>query len=281
MPVAIVTDSTADIPSDIANRQSINSVPLYVRFGGEVFRDRVDITEEQFYERLVHGNVHPNTAQPSPQDFAGVYQRLAPGVNGIVSIHLSSKLSGTYESAKRGREIAKTDCPIEVVDSGLVTMALGEMVIAASEAARFATSVDEVLHAIRDVAPRINQLGMLDTLKYLALGGRIGKLKGLVGSLLNVKPMLSIRDGQLVPAGRARSRGKGLELLRHFVEESSRQGIERLSVVYNTNLEETEEFCAGLDNVYPADKIVRAKLGPALGVHGGPGALFVIVVMRG
>jgi DegV family protein with EDD domain len=273
MTVKIVTDSTADLPDELVKEMGITVVPIYVRFGEEVLRDRVDISEDEFYERLQHDPVHPNTTQPTPQDFVDVYQKLSADADGIVSIHISGKLSGTCNSALMARETMGNECPIEVVDSEVLSMALGLVVIAAATAAKAGKSMDEVVEAAKQVMPKIRLLFLLDTLKYLLLGGRIGKVKALLGSILNVKPMLTLKDGELVPAGQARTRAKGIDRLFEFVQSS--KDIQDLAVVYNTTPDETRALAERIGSVFDREKIRIARVGPGLGVHGGPGAMIV------
>ncbi len=273
MTVKVVTDSTADLPPQLAKELGITVVPVYLRFGDEVYRDRVDISEDEFYQRLLHDPIHPSTTQPSPQDFVGVYKNLARRAEGIISIHVSSKLSGTYNSALRGKEIVEKECPIEVIDSQLVTMGLGQLVIVANAIAEYGNSLRQVVEEVKQTIPSIHVLGLLDTLKYLALGGRIGKVQALLGSALSVKPMLTIKDGELVPAGRVRSRAKGIDRLFEFVRNAL--DIQDLSVVYNTTPDEAQALAERMGSVFSQERVRLARLGPALGVHTGPGILFV------
>ena len=272
MTVKIVTDSCADIPPQLAKELGITIVPVYLRFGDEVFRDVVDISQDEFYRRLTHDPVLPSTSQPPPQEFIDVYRELGKTADGILSIHVTAKLSGTYNSALRGKEAVGNICPIEVVDSEVVTMGLGHLAIAANKMAQSGMSLQEIVKEVKQMIPRIRVLGLLDTLKYLALGGRIGKMQALLGSVLNIKPMLTIKDGVLSPAGRARSRAKGIDQLVDFVKNTPE--IQDLAVIYNTTLEEAQAFVQRLRSVFDKE-IILARLGPALGVHTGPGIMFV------
>jgi DegV family protein with EDD domain len=273
MTVKIVTDSTADLPPQLAEELGITMVPVYLRFGKEVFHDGVDISADKFYRRLKSDPVHPSTTQPTPQDFIDVYKELAPRVDGIISIHVSAKLSGTCNSALQAKAAAGDKCPIEVIDSQVVTMGLGQLAMAANALAQAGRSLPQVAAEVKKMIPSIRVFGLLDTLKYLALGGRIGKVQALLGSVLNVKPMLTMKDGLLSPAGRARSRAKGIEVLFNYVKNAG--AIQDLAVVYNTEREEAQAFVKRLGALYPEEKIILAQLGPALGVHTGPGIIFI------
>ena len=273
MTIKIVTDSTADLPPQLAEELGITMVPVYLRFGDEVFHDGVDISADEFYRRLKSDPVHPSTTQPTPQDFVDVYKRLAPKADGIISIHVSAKLSGTCNSALQAKATVGDKCPIEVIDSQVVTMGLGQLVMAANALAQSGRSLQQVAEEVKKMIPSIRVIGLLDTLKYLALGGRIGKVQALLGSVLNVKPMLTLKDGLLAPAGRARSRAKGIEVLFNYVKSAT--DIQDLAVVYNTEREEAQAFVKRLGTLYPEEKIILAQLGPALGVHTGPGIIFI------
>ncbi len=277
MAVKIVTDSSADLPAQLVQELGITVVPLYLRFGEEVYRDRVDISEDEFYQRLQHDPVHPSTTQPTPQDFIDVYQELSKKADGIVSIHISNKLSGTCNSALQARDMIEKGCPIEVVDSQTVSMGVGLVSITAAIAAKAGKDLEGVLAETRQAIPNIHLLGLLDTLKYVLLGGRIGKAKALLGSILNVKPLLSLQDGETVPAGQARTRSKGMDRLFEFAKNAA--NIEDLSVVYNTTPDEAQSLAERIGSVFDREKIRIARVGPMLGVHMGPGAL--VVVFRG
>ena len=273
MTIKIVTDSTADLPPTLAEELGITVVPVYLRFGDQIYHDRVDISEDEFYDRLLHDPIHPSTTQPTPQDFTTIYQKLSQDAEGIVSIHVTSRLSGTYNSAIQGKELAEVGCPIEVVDSQTVSMAMGIIAIAAAKMARSGKSLQQVAAEVRQIIPNIHLLILFDTLKYLAKGGRIGKAKGLLGSLLNVKPLLSIKDGELVPTGQVRTRSKGIQRLFEAVKNAT--GIQDLSIMYSTTPNEAQILAEDIGSIFPREQITLARVGPALGVHAGPGALAI------
>ena len=273
MAFKIVTDSTADLPTELANELHITVVPEYVRFGNQLYRDRLDISEDEFYKRLVHDTIYPSTSQPTPQDFANTYRELSKEAEGIISIHLTGKLSGTCNSALRGKELAETNCPIEIVDSQLLTMSLGLLVIEAARIVESGKNMRQVVEEIKHTIPSIHFLALLDTLKYLALGGRIGKAQALLGSMLSVKPMLTIKGGELVPVGQVRTRAKGIEKLFDFVKTAA--NIQDLAIVYNTTPDEAVTLAGHIGLMFPKERIRLSRLGPALGVHAGPGVLAI------
>jgi len=273
MAVKIVTDSGADLPDQLVEELGITVVPIYVRFGEEVYRDRVSISEDEFYERLTHDPVHPSTTQPGPQDFLEVYQKLSSDADGIVSIHITGKLSGTCNSALMAKDMMEGGCPVEVVDSETLSMGLGLIVIAAAQMAKAGESMDKIVEAAKQAIPETYLFFLLDTLEYLKRGGRIGKAKALLGSVLSVKPVLTMKDGELVPAGQVRTRAKGMDKLFDFVKNAG--NIQDLAVVYNTTPDEAQALAERIGSVFDKEKIRIARVGPGLGVHGGPGAILV------
>ena len=276
MTVKIVTDSSADLPAQLAEELGITVVPLYVRFGEEVYRERVDISEDEFYQRLQHDPIHPVTIQPNPQDFANAYQKLAPEADGIVSIHISSKLSGTCNSALQAKEQIEKGCPVEVVDSLAITMGLGLLCMAAAKVANAGGSMQQVVDEVKKIIPNIHILGLMDTLEYLRKGGRIGKAKALLGSVLNVKPLVTLKDGEVVPGGQARTRTKGIERLFDLVQSAS--NIQDLAITYSTTLDEAQTLAERIAPIFAKEQIIITRLGTTLGVHGGPG--FLVVAFR-
>ncbi len=277
MTIKVVTDSTADLPPQLAEELGITIVPVYVRFGTKVYRDGVDIKHDEFYRKLVTSPVYPSTSQPAPTDFADAYRELSKEADGIISIHVSSRLSGTYNSALQGRAQARTGCRIDVVDSLSLSMGLGLVVTAAARLAKLGGGLPVIREEIGQAMRSTSLLGVLDTLKYLVQGGRIGQVKAFLGTLLNVKPLLTLRDGELVPAGLVRTRVKGIEKLYDFVKDAI--NIQEVAVVHSTTPDEASLLRETLGSLVNEERIHIARLGPALGVHGGPGTL--IVALRG
>jgi len=275
MTVKIVTDSTADLSPQVAQELGITVVPVYVRFGEKVYRDGIDISHDELYQKLMTNPIHPTTSQPPPADFADVYRKLSKETDEIVSIQVTSKLSGTYNSALQGKELAKAGSRIEVVDSLSVSMGLGLIVMAAARLATAGERLQRVMAEIRQAIPQIHLLALFDTLKYLHRGGRIGKAKALLGSVLNVKPLLIMQDGELLPASQARTRAKGMERLFDFVKNAL--NIQELAIVHSTTPNEASSLRERIASIFDKRRIHLARLGPALGVHGGPGTMGVVV----
>ena len=275
MTVKVVVDSTSDIPAQLAKEWDITVVPAYVVFGDKSYRDRLDISEDEVYTRLDQDSVFPTTSVPSPQDFADVYNKLADETDEIVSIHVTSKESGVYNSALLGRELVNKKCRIEVIDSLSVAMSYGILAIAAAKEAKAGASLEKVAEVVRESIPRMHLLIVLDTLKYVVRGGRLGKGYGLLGSVLRIKPLLTMRDGKLMLAGVARTRAKAIKRLYDFVEGFPQ--VSDVAVSYTTSKEEAEALAEQIKADFPDIPLYFTRVGPVLGTHTGPGAMGVAV----
>ena len=275
MTVKVVVDSTSDIPEKLAKEWDITIVPAYVVFGGKSYRDRLDISEDEVYARLDHDSVFPTTSVPSPQDFADVYNKLADETDEIISIHVTSRESGVYNSALLGKGLVSKKCNIEVIDSLSVAMSYGILAIAAAREAKTGASLEKVAEVVRQSIPRMHLLLVLDTLKYVVRGGRVGKGYGLLGSVLRVKPLLTMRDGKLMLAGVARTRAKAIKRLYDFVEDFPQ--VSEIAVSYTTSNEEAEALAERIKSSYPDIPLYLTRVGPVLGTHAGPGAMGVAV----
>src|SRR4030043_347691 len=275
MTIKVVTDSCSDITQAEAKKLGITVVPAYVHFGDEVYRAGVDIDSDQFYHKLVTNNIHPSTAAASPGDFAKAYEELAKETNEIVSIHVTSKHSAMYDSALVGREIhGKKGCQIEVIDSRGVTMWQGFVAIAAANAAKAGYSLQQVVNKTLETISQLHALALLDTLRYAVKGGRLGNTIFAIESILNVKPLITLNNGEIRPAGLTRTRVKGLARLRDFI--ASTPHIEELAIVYSSTPDDAQTLADYARSLFPNVTPLISKLGPALGVHGGPGALAAI-----
>jgi len=279
MAVKIVTDSTSDITSDLAQKLGITVVPLTVSFGHESFLDRVDITTDEFYRRLAKESAFPTTTQPAPGAFIEVYDRLAKETDEILTIVISSKLSGTYQSATNAKNMVGNKCHIEVIDSAKVAMGLGLIVIAAAEAALSGASLDEVMAAVNTRIPRSHLVIYFETLQYLAKGGRIGKAKGLLGAMLSIKQILTLKDGEIAPLTQRRSKAAGMEYMHSFVARFPK--IEKLAVEYCTTPEDIDKLAELLSPLFPKEQIYQSTVSPVLGAYAGPGALAASVLEAG
>jgi DegV family protein with EDD domain len=275
MTVKVVVDSTSDIPAQLAKEWGITVVPAYVVFGGKSYRDRLDISDDEIYARLDHDSVFPTTSVPSPQDFADVYNKLAHETNEIISIHVTSRESGVYNSALLGKGLVSKKCHIEVIDSLSLAMSYGILAIVAAREAKTGASLEKVADVVRQSIPRMHLLMILDTLKYVVRGGRVGKSYGLLGSVLRIKPLLTMRDGKLMLAGVARTRAKAIKRLYDFVEGFPQ--VSEVAVSYTTSKEEAEALAEQIKADFPDIPLYFTRVGPVLGTHAGPGAMGVAV----
>jgi DegV family protein with EDD domain len=269
----VVTDSTADVPAEWCERFGIEVVPLRVLFGSESFRDRVDLTADQFFDRLRASDRLPTTSAPSPGDFAAVYERLSRECDGVVSIHISGDLSGTVEAARVGASSVE-GFPVHIVDSRCVTMSLAYLCRAAIEA----DTLDAAVRAVEERIPKQGILALLDTLRYLEMGGRIGRAQALVGTVLDLKPILALADGKVVPLDRVRTRAKAIPRL----VERLRQDlpVERVAVMHAQAPADAERVRALLAAELPDVQVDVGELGAVLGTHVGPGAVGIAYIKR-
>ena len=276
MAVKIIADSVSDLPPQIAEELGIAVVPLNVHFGTEVYRDGIDLTSDQFYDRLTHSKVLPVTSTPTPQTVADACDKLAEETDEILIITISNKLSGTYWAVLQGVNLIKRKCRVEVIDSQLAIIAEGLLAIAAAKAARAGASLDELMGITRRNMGRIDLRATFDTLDYLKRGGRIGKAEAFLGSILKINPIITLKDGVIEPAGRTRSRTKAIELMCNFVSDYSH--IEELAVEDATTPADTDLIIEQLSSKFPRDRIYRSRPSAVIGTHTGPGLLVVAVL---
>jgi len=274
--VAIVTDSVSDLPPQVAQQFGITIVPLVLRFGSDLYRDGLEIGPDQFYERLKTSKVLPATSVPPPGAFADAYDRLAEKASGIAVISLTSKLSATYQVALQAVGLMKKKCRVEVLDSQWAIMCQGFIAIAAAKAAQAGASLDEVLDVARRTMRRVDMRAAFDTLEYLERGGRIGKAQAFLGSLLKVNPIIGLKDGEVYPCGRERSRAKAVDHLYTFA--TSFANVEGLAVEYASDLDEANRLVQRLRSKYPGVPIYLCRASPVIGTHTGPSLLVVDVL---
>ncbi len=277
MAVRVVTDSVSDLPPALAAELDIPIVPAKVLFGTEQFSDGVDITTDEFFERLASSSTLPTTSQPSVGDFVQVFDSVGQNADGIVCVTCSSKVSGTYNSAVQAREQTATSCPVVVVDSLQATMGEGLVALAAARAAQSGADVAGVVGAAEDALARSHMLGLLDTLEYLQKGGRIGRARAMVGTLLKVKPIITIQEGLVHEFGKERTRAKGLARMREFAEQQG--ALEEASIMYTTSDAGLDSLIRALDEALPDGKSpIIARMGPVLGVYVGPNSVGLALV---
>ena len=276
MAVRIVTDSTADLTPEIANELGIVIVPLNVHFGNETYLDNIDLTTEDFYQRLSRSKRLPTTSAPTPGMFAATCDQLALETDEILVITISSKLSATYEAAARGKEIGKSKARIEIVDSLTAMVGLGLVVISAAKVAQAGANLDEVIDVVRGSIKRVDFRLAFDTLEYLRKGGRIGTAQAFLGSALKLNPILTIRNGLTEGVTRVRSRTKAIDYLSNFVMNFPE--IEELAIEDATTPSEAQILAERLSAELPGQRIYWMKVGPVIGTHVGPHVIGVGVL---
>ncbi len=257
MNVKIVADSTSDLPAEVVRELGITVVPALIQFGDKVYRDGVDLSTDEFYRRLQSSSVMPKTSAPSPGTFKEVYSRLAQEADAIVSIHVSAKMSATYDAARVGS--ADLKCPISIIDSQTASMACGLLVILAASAAREGASFSDIDALVRAAVPRTVTLA-----------------QAFLGSILKLNPILAIQAGEILPIARVRTRPKSIERLCEIIRDS---GIpQEMSVMSTTEPEEAEALAQQLAPIFPPERMYRASIGPAVGTYVGPRAVGVSVI---
>jgi DegV family protein with EDD domain len=273
--IALITDSTCDIPQELIDQYNIIILPQIVIWGEETLRDRVDITPKEFYRRLETDEELPSTTQPSPGDFQAIYQQaIDQGAEEIVILTVSSEMSGTYQLAKQVGD--KMEVPVHVIDSKGPTMSLGWQVLAAARTREQGGTVDEIIAAAEQVRESLVQIVLLDSLKFLQRGGRIGNATRLIGSVLRIKPLVEIdhQEGVVEEAGKARTRKRAIEqMINRFFEQIG--SIEKLhiAVLHGDALEEAKTITERIREEYNPVELLINITGPVLGVNTGPGAL--------
>ena len=268
-----MTDSTADLPKAWAEKYGIETVPLKVLFGNESFRDRVDLTDDQFYARLGQAEKLPTTSAPSPGDFAEVYRKLSIECDGVISIHLGSNVSATVEAARIGASSVE-GFKVDVIDSRSVTMPIAFLCRIAAES----PTLEEAVKRVNERVDKCRVLALLDTLRYVSMGGRIGRAAYLLGSMLDVKVILRVAGGPVESVDRIRTRSKGIVLmLDHFRKDLP---VEYLGIVHSQAPEDAEALRQTLLGELPIQEIEIGEIGAVLGTHTGPKALAVVYIRK-
>jgi DegV family protein with EDD domain len=281
MTVGIVTDSTADISPQQAQALGITIIPLTVFFGEGAYLDGIELDNAGFYTKLQESEVFPRTSQPSPTVFQEAYLRLIDrGVDGILSVHISSKLSGTYQCACIARDTLPDDVkkiPLEIIDSQSVSVGMSQAVLQAAREARMGVGLKEIKAHLLNQLSRTRVLCVLDTLEYAKRSGRLGSAAAFLGTLLNIKPIISLKDGAVIAVERPRTRSKAYTRIAELISDMGQ--IEQL-VIGESNEEVGQGLAQALKTIYQGD-IPRYKLGAVLGAHGGPGIVGVGVITAG
>ncbi len=279
MTVRIVTDSTCDIPTELAVKNKVTVIPVYVNIGGKSFRDGVQLSRADFYKRLPALKPLPNTAAPSLDDFKATYFKLIKeGATSIVSIHIASSLSAVSNTARLAAESIK-QVPIRVIDSGQLTLGLGLLALKASEVAQQGKSLEEVVKIVQDQAKRTWSFALLDTLEYLRRGGRMSLIQYEIGRLLNIKAVLVFHHG-VMKAEKAFTMRGAIKRAFEYVSEKL-QPVEKLAVIHaaaENRMVELKQMAAAF--VKAGQEILVGEVTPAIGAHVGPGGLGLVCVQK-
>lgn len=273
----MVTDSSSDLPEIIRKELGISVVPLSIQFGDDIYRDGVDMSAKDFYTRLKGGNILPSTCQPSPADFEQLYRKIAEPGDSIVSIHLSSQMSGTYQSAVLARSLLP-EYDITCIDTKSASIGVGLVAIAVAEKAQQGASKEECIQLAERIIEELDIFFVVDTLEYLQKNGRIGKAQAMVGGLLNIKPILTIRDGFVAPFEKVRGRAKAFKRIKEGLSEYclKHNGPLRMGVSHADCLLDAEDLAAQFKAEFSIQDLIISDIGPTIGVHVGPGTIAVL-----
>ena len=274
----VVTDSTADLPSGLQERYGLTCVPLVVNWDGQTYRDKIDLSTEEFYRRLRTSKSLPRTGAPSPAAFEEAFRQQLREHDAVVGVSLPSKLSGTLEVARRAAE-AVDPTRISIIDSGSVSIGQAWLVEAAARMGADGAEPGDIVQRLEQLKPRLRIFCVLETLEFLQRGGRIGRARALVGTLLNVKPILAVRDGEVHPVERVRTMAGAV---RRMVELVVGLGsVERLCVIQGAAEAHANDVEHQLRARYPELTVERGEIGPVVGTHAGPGVVGVGVLLAG
>lgn len=275
MTIKIVTDSISDLPMEMTKSLGITVIPMMVYFGEEEYRDGIDITPKQFYTRLGQSSIYPHTSVPALHVFTDIFDKLAEETDHILMITVSSKLAAVYNESLHALERMKRKCQVEVIDSQWAGMAQGFVVMEAAKAAQRDAGLEETKKIVQETIMRVEFHATFDSLEYLGKGGRIGHAWSMVGSLLKINPVITLKNGIVEPVCKARSRNKAIEHLVDFARSCS--NINEMAVEDAASSEEADELVEQLSSIFPKERIFRTKTAPAVGAHTGPSVITVAI----
>ncbi|RKY39669.1 MAG: DegV family protein [Candidatus Omnitrophota bacterium] len=268
----IVTDSTVDLPSSLVEKYNIEIVPLKVQLGEETYRDYFEIEADKFYQKLRSTTVFPTTTQPSPQDFLEVYQRVSRENDCVISLHISSKLSGTYQSAIIASQRLLTS-KVYVIDSKQASVGLGLIVLAVAHAIEKGRKKEEILQLIDELTKKIRTFFSVDSLEYLQRGGRIGKAQAFLGTILKIKPLLTLVEGEIHPVEKIRGEGRLLKRMAQLVEDEVSKGKIKMGLIYTDNEETMSILSQYLERIENLEIVYKGRAGGVITSHTGPGTI--------
>jgi DegV family protein with EDD domain len=275
----VVTDSTAGLSPEECAALGITVLPLYVLVGQERLKEGVDIATEELFRRMRNTSMIPKTAAPEVADFEQVYRELCRGSDEVISLHISGRLSQTVDNAREAADLLLGRCNIAVMDTQSASAGLAILVREAAELAASGMRLDDLVPTLRGLIPRIYMVFFVESLDYLEAGGRVGRAQALLGNMLNIKPLLILEDGEILPLEKVRTRGKAVEKLAEFVSEFPQ--IEQLNILQEEETEDTEALRELIREHFPKLDMPVVPYGPVLASHVGPGAMGVVVFERG
>ena len=269
--IAVVTDSTADLPQDLVRRHGIHVVPQIVAFGDRIYHDGVDLSADEFLRLLAESPDRPTTSQPSPEVFAALYRRLAETHDAVVSIHISAKLSDTVLSATIAARSVADEIPVTVIDSDSASMGCGLLAITAATMAARNAPISAIRDRVADEAAHMDIVFMVESLEALRRGGRIGRASAMLGTVLDLKPILRLTAGDISPLERTRTRRRAIHDMISYVKRQD--GIRRICAVYTGRPDEARNLLREFDLLVPRDGMFVTTLGPTMASHAGPGVI--------
>lgn len=272
MTIRIVTDSACDLSDEELTEWGIGLVPLSIRFGDDEFVDRTELSTDEFYRRLASSEHLPETAAPAPGAFVEMFNKMAAeGATGVVCINLSEALSATIQSARTAASSEDVTIDVHVVNSRAITGGLGSIVLSAAKAARDGSSAEEIVSLVDDASERTRVFATLDTLENLKKGGRIGGAQAAFGTMLSIKPLLDLSTGEVVAAGRQRTRKRSLDWVKQQLIEAG-DDIENLAILHS-NAPDIADFMTSISDVPSVANSRTNTIGAVIGTHGGPGII--------
>ncbi len=282
MTIKIITDSTSDIPKHLVEELNIEIVPLTVNFPDESYKDDgLELTNDEFFKKLKESAELPSTSQVSPGEFVTIFEKNLEEYDEIICIDISSNLSGTFNAATQAKNIIGSD-RIHVVDSRMVSFALGFVVVEAAKMAKGNRLVDEIVEFAQNGYTKMNNIFVFDTLDYLLKGGRLSKKEAFLGSLLNIKPILTLVEGELKSLHKIRGRKKAIKyVINQLKEDCSKYSINKIAIYQGADSDMFDEIKEILNSEFEFDEVIESKLGIVVGTHAGPGALAISYFREG
>ncbi|HCX62233.1 DegV family protein [Sedimentibacter sp.] len=273
MGIRIVIDSTADVTQEIIEKHNLKMVPLTVNFGNESYLDKVELTTSMFFDKLTESEKSPTTSQPSPGDFVEAFSEILIEGDQILGIFLASELSGTYDSARMAKDMVGSD-NIKIIDSKSVCLGTFSLILEAIELVNQKKSIDEIVEELENVKDKIVAVAGLDTLKYLEKGGRLSKSQAVIGSLLNIKPIIGIKDGAVSVIDKVRGKNKTIKWFEEWIEKNNFDLSDKTVLLFHgQSYDQLQVLRKTIEEKYKIKNIIEQEIGAVIGTHAGPGVL--------